>query len=301
MNFLGLRTEKQQHGCYDIFTETTKPQMYQIDNTLMVILPGRCQTVLRFPLPSEDSFKFGTIVPLIYTPGDFETTYIAATSFDPVSGNIFFATRQYNMPDCDINFINGKAANLVVSASIKIASGESAVQLIPGVQGTQSFVYVFSSGQGLITQLLLDSVNGILTPKGFGNIPPALSKASSFLYIKDYIYFATYEPACKLARIPVGNICPYYCGDNAFCNAGLCACINTNYSGVWVNGRLDGCELAEIHKEIIKEQRIVGTAAVMGVLFVITSIVAFFGWRAWYAGRTNPQSAALVHEYNRPL
>jgi len=289
-----------EHGCYDIFTEQLKPQVYQIDKYLMVILPGRCQTIIRFELPSEDTFPFGSIKPQIFTPGEFGTNYIAATGYDAVTGNVFFATRTYNQPDTDVNFINGKGANLIVGASIKMATEESSVMLIPGAQGNKSYVYVVSPLQGLITQLLVDVSQGVLNPTGYANIPSELNKASAFLYIKDFIYFSTYEPSCKLARLPIGNFCPYFCGDNAFCNAGLCTC-QPNYSPNWVGNRLNGCDLTIIHEEIVKEQQIVGTAAVMGVLFVITTIVAFFGWRAWYAGRSSPQAAALVHEYNRPL
>jgi len=285
-------------GCYDIFTELTKPQLHIVGDQkyLIVVIPGRCQTVARFQIP-DDATAFNLVTPEVVSPGVFGKNYITSSSYDPVSGNFFYISKTYNSPNSEVWAANASAipfkpANL----TFPLFDNEGTSFINLGTEAGKVLVDFITPDRGFIQRMALTGGNK-LTMVGWANIPNILAKAVSFVYISPYLYLVTYEPAGKVARLHSENFCAHYCGTRAFCNKSKCDC-EPNYSPA-ISG--SGCELTIINQEIIKERKVVGTAAVMGVLFVLTTIIAFVGWRSWYQNRQLGAGVPLVREYNRPL
>jgi len=289
-------------GCYDVFTSSFKPTLHLIENYVIVLVPGRCQTFARWArVPSTTPFS--TVKPDVLTPGTFGIDYVVSSAIDSYNGNFFYILKEYNKPDSELWYVVSNARNLT-RYMIPLATGESTVSLTAGTGNDHiSYAYAFSpqfsAGSGRVERIRFNQPTNSLAHAGFGNLPgDYFLKASSYLFISPYIYAVTNEPDGRLFRMSIDNFCDNYCGDYAYCESGTCHCI-PNYSPKLTG---DGCDPTKIQEEIINERQAVGAAATLGVFWVISLFVAAFGWRAWYKqSHQSPQAQHLVQEYNRPL
>jgi len=285
-------------ACYDIFTETLKPQMHIVGDQelLVVVIPGRCQTLVRFELLPDENSVWRNAKADVTNNGEFGLDYITSSAFDPISGNFFYISKKYNSPGSTIWLVDVRANPWSRGYGLPLPNGEAIAYLNMGAEGAKTVVDVITPAAGLVQRM--EMVGHNLSITGWARVPlPILGKMGSFVYISPYLYGVSNEPAGKVARIHRDYFGPIDCGVMAFWNKTKCGC-ETGYSPMKDKA---GCELSVITEEITKERKVVGTAALMGVLFVLTTIIAFVGWRAWYQNKQLGAGAPLVREYNRPL
>jgi len=299
-----------KEGCYDIFTSVSKPEIIIYTSTIFVVVPGRCQTFIRFKKPAPTQ-PFGGVQPEVFSPGEFGLDYIASYAFDldGNNANFYYVMKSYNKPGSTLWYMQLTVKDFS-GYKLAIPSLESDVQVVAGLENRGfykvPFVHVILTnmypGGGQVIKIEVGrNRTGDLDITGYANFPIELRHASSWAYASPDLYFVTYEPACKIARLRETSFCKQYCGDYGYCEYGICTCL-TNYTQVTPGNPAAGCQPSSITRQITEEKRVVGTAAVMGVLWVITTIAAVFGWRQWYHQKINsPQASHLVQEYNRPL
>jgi len=164
-------------------------------------------------------------------------------------------------------------------------------------EGTSILDMIFPS-EGRIERNLIQGTN--LTITGYANLPMVLNQAISFLYVSPHLYVATMEPSCKIARLHKSQFCSNWCGPHGFCNNRQCVC-ETGYSPMFEDGIQTGCEPSALNEDILKLEKAIGLAGFFGVSFVLVTMFAAVGWRAWFQRIKAAEATPLVREYSRPL
>jgi hypothetical protein len=284
--------------CYDLFTETMRPQITITTDSknVIVIVPGRCGLFAKIPIvPGVPLSQLQNNISVFY-PGQFynpNTNYVSSVVYDQYNDYIFYTVKTYNTPGGFIHSFNAQTWKLNAAfAPIDVAESEAILVLGNEVDTPTStkYLFVISSGSNKIQRFNVDG-NNTISGRALAVLPPDLNRISSAFYYYPFIYYVTYEPDAKVVRISKTSFCNSWCGDNGYCNQGLCYC-QTGYDPDPTDPDVP-CKLQEIISAETQERQSQGAAAALGVLFAFSLVAAFAGWFLWWK--------AKKHIDNRPL
>lgn len=292
-------------SCYDIFTTTNKPLLWlnSKETELLLAIPGRCSFFAKFVLPASVA-PFSSIQPKTRDPTDTDLEFVSGLTLDKSTGVLWYALKKYNSDVATIlswDIIQWSPN----SATIQIPFGEADMILSIGRQRISSdkeenWLFCLASGANTIYRISLGG-NTAPTITGYASLPQRLSRVSSAVYVNPFIYFTTYEPTADVARIHFSSFCTYYCGNNSWCNNGVCDC-EPQYSAVNApNGTQLGCIPTVLHQGLILEQESSGAVAIMAVLFSFSIVMALAGWYSFYNLRNERMQYSSLVDANQGL
>jgi len=278
--------------CYDTFDEVNHPKLHFHGTFLVLIIPGRCASFFKAPIPAiTEPFNGATFTD--YPAGTIDK-YMSGFALDQSSGNIFFVMKTYNMPGGILHSFNVPRFT-PNSGYLNLAFGETQAVLAVGNNGVGTSIYIATNNY---IMRFKQEDSGSFTNTGFASVPTIINGISTALYVSPYLYFATYEALGKIARTSDNHFCSIWCGPFMFCTDNLCICMQ-GYSPV-INGKPgDGCMLTTIITQIIQEKKVYTAAVIMGILFSISLIAALGGWVMWYKSKAAEAQKPLVPHHEQ--
>jgi len=273
--------------CYDQFSSVSRPIMKITNNTLLVVIPGRCGffAVIHLPDPTV-SWKD---IPLSkisnFSPMQMfsNLNYVSSAVISPQNDStIYYAVKTYNQPGAyllsfDTSRWTPNSATVYVN---DIGEGEAI--LVYGLNSPNNYIFLLASGSNKIKRYTINEKN-TLAVDAYASLYPSISQVSSAVYFNPHLYFTTYEPDAKLVRISMNNFCKTFCGDNGYCNKGSCACVSL-YSPD-TSSSVFSCVLSSIANIKDREKSNVGATAALGVFFAFSLLAAIAGWGLWWKER----------------
>jgi len=201
---------------------------------------------------------------------NFDVIYFILKSYGSVGSTLY----SFNTDSWRLNFPSLVLTNEFNEFEPIIVLGTEIQEFVP-----KRFIFVVASGAFWIQRFEIHA-NLSFQSLAYGYLTPSVNQISSAYYYYPFLYFTTYEPDAKIARIPKNNFCGYYCGENAYCRLGSCICLEGYLKDV--TDPKTPCKLAEIVRTEIEERQSQGAAAALGVLFAFTFLAALAGWILWY-------------------
>jgi hypothetical protein len=213
-------------SCYDQYTETLRPQLNLTDESLVILIPGRCSLfakILFEPGKRFSQLNVDTYYPIqAFNPND---QYLSSAIFDHESFNIFYTIKTYNTPGATL-FSYSVSNWTPNSAFIELDDAESETILVLGndkIPTPSKYIYVVGSGSSKIQRFEF-TANRTFSIGASAIITPDINKISSAYYFYPFLYFITYEPDAKIGRITKPSFCYRWCGDYGYCIQGQCFC-----------------------------------------------------------------------------
>jgi len=285
--------------CYDLFTETMRPQVTITNDTknVIVVIPGRCGLFAKIPIiPGVPLTQLQNNISVFY-PSSFynpNTNYVSSVVYDQYNDYIFYTVKTYNTPGGYIHSFNAQTW-LLNSAFAQIDVAESEAILVLGNEvntpTSTKYLFVISSGANKIQRFTVDS-NNTIKGRALAVLPPDLNRISSAFYYYPFIYYVTNEPDAKVVRLPKTSFCNSWCGDNGYCSQGLCYC-QTGYEADPTDPDVP-CKLQAIISAENQERQSQGAAAALGVLFAFSLVAAVAGWFLWWKAKKHIENKPLV-------
>jgi hypothetical protein len=285
--------------CYDLFTETMRPTISVTNDTknVIVVVPGRCALFAKIPLiPGVPFSQLQNNISIFYPTQHYNpnTNYVSSVVYDYYNDYIFYTVKTYNTPGGYLHSFNAKTWQLNAAYSpIDVAESEAILVLGNEVNTPTStkYLFVISSGSNKIQRFVVDG-NNTIKARALAVLPTDLNRISSAFFYYPFIYYVTNEPDAKVVRISKTSFCNNWCGDNGYCNQGLCYC-QTGYEPDPTDPDIP-CKLKEIVTAEIQERQSQGAAAALGVLFAFSLVAAIAGWFLWYKAKKSLESRPLV-------
>jgi len=278
------------YPCYDLFDEVTRPHMSFGSNgsDLILIIPGRCALFVKIVLPTDPTVKFNTVVPvppLDPTFGDHRK-YLSSGVFDAQFNTIYYIMKTYNTPGADLfSFDSVKWLPNVKEINNLDDLAESETVIVLGYERNnaqlQKWIFVIASGANKIKRVIVQ--NDLILSVSTAVLTPSINRISAAYYWRPFLYFTTHEPDAKIVRITKSNFCDVFCGDNGFCDTGVCKC-QPGYT-IDPTSPQSPCKPINEVKTEIQERQSEGAAAALGVLFAFALLAAIAGWFLWWKGR----------------
>jgi len=267
--------------CYDIFTETSKPQLFlsmensNIYNYLYISIPGRCNGIYKVQIPDVgSSWRSVSNFQSFIFPDSLKDMKITSSTFDPKTKKFAFASKKFNSPDSYLFVFDGSTMNNN-GKMVKINDNE-ATPIITIDQSTGN-IYSATAGFGEVWKYSSD-----LSVLGVAVLPHKLTSVSS-LYFNQTLYMVTNDADTNIGRISQDNFCNDYCSEYGYCNGATkqCACI-PDYQ---MDMQLKVCVPSHVADYIVQIAQEQGAAAAFGTLFALAVIAGIAGWFLWFRGR----------------
>jgi hypothetical protein len=149
----------------------------------------------------------------------------------------------------------------------------------------EGVLYVALNGGGAVLRYNISDKGTPLVLTGMQNLPFYLHRAWTGLATPEHLYFATNEQVAKVFRLNKHDFCPAQCMQFGYCEKGQCIC---SYPFRKVGNQCDWQEVIRDRETIKKDH---GGEVALGILFMITTILAgVFGF-LWYRNRRHSYTA----------
>jgi len=273
--------------CYDIWTETSKPEMFLGNEDsvkyLFISIPGRCSGIYKIKLPDVGT-KFNTVSGTVnfQFPDTLKDMKITSTIYDNLFHRITFAAKKFNSIESKLYSFNSTSMNSNTGKETPLRYNEALPILALNPWGAiTGFVYVAFSGFSEIVRYSKD-----LQISGIAVLPPQLKAVSSILFTNESLYMVTNEPNTEIGRISKDNFCNDFCSIYGYCDGAKqeCACIPDYEKDPSVTDYFV-CAPSRIINEQIQIETERGAVIAFGVLFAIAVLAGVAGWFLWYKGR----------------
>jgi len=270
--------------CYDIFTETHKPQIFinyesQLKHAY-VIIPGTCNAIYKFK--DLDGANFAPTLLKYYNPNDDAKTAnikILSSIFAPSISKIFYTSKVYNS---DTSFLNTLDINTFANGVPVILTANESTPIL-AIEPSFSNVYVATSGFDRIYKYSAVT----LAISGVAVLPPPLKPVSSMYSLGGFLYLVTSEPNAVIGRISENNFCDSFCSRHGYCDgsAKTCACIDDYAKDTAFPTQFICAPKHYIQQqETLKSEK--GAATAFGVMFGLATLAGIFGWFLWFRGQS---------------
>jgi len=277
--------------CYEVFDDVLRPHMNLTKNALVLVIPGRCALFVKITLPDNPLVPFGTITSIQrFDPLNVwaNVKYVSSVVFDHSFDVIYYILKRYDFVGAGLYSFSTETWQLnvpYVDLETDVTENEAIIVL-----GTEyklngqpmKYLFVVASGSYWIERFEIHE-NNTIESKSYAFVTTFNNQISSAYYYPPYLYFTTYEPDAKIARISRNNFCAFYCGQYSYCRLGTCTCIDGYAKDM--SAPNTPCKLSDIIKNEMGERQSQGAAAALGVLFAFTLLAAFAGWGLWYRVR----------------
>jgi len=274
-------------ACYDIWTETSKPELFLGNENgvkyLFISLPGRCSGIYKIKLP-DVADKFNTISGTVnfQFPDTLKDLKITSTVYDNLFHRITFAAKKFNSVESKLYSFDSISMNSNTGKETTLRYNEALPILAQNPWGAiTGYVYVAFSGFSEVIRYSKD-----LEISGIAVLPPQLKAVSSILFTNDSLYMVTNEPNTEIGRLSKDNFCNDFCSAYGYCDGAKneCACIPNYAKDPSVSDKFvcAPTHIIDYQTQLVTET---AAAAAFGVLFAIAMIAGIAGWFLWYRGR----------------
>jgi len=282
-NDLGIINTGEPFVCYDIWTETSKPQLFFSNesgfNYLYISIPGRCNGIHKIKLPDVGT-KFNTNISIEHFtfPDSLKDMRITSAGFDPNSKKFAFASKKFNSVESYLYVFDGQTMSANSGNSLSLRDNEATPILT--IDQTTGNIYVAASGFGQVVKF-----SNILEYLGMAVLPHQLLSVSSMYFVNKTLYVITNDADTEIGRISQDNFCIEYCSEYGYCNGATrsCACIDEYERDPLIPGFVCSPSHVVKYQDQIRQEQ--GAAAAFGVLFAFAVIAGVAGWFLWFRGR----------------
>eukprot|EP01124_Arcella_intermedia_P002172 TRINITY_DN11197_c0_g1_i1.p1 TRINITY_DN11197_c0_g1~~TRINITY_DN11197_c0_g1_i1.p1 ORF type:complete len:490 (+),score=83.76 TRINITY_DN11197_c0_g1_i1:38-1507(+) len=277
--------------CFDKFDEVHHPTLKLTSTSLYVIVPGRCAVFAEIVLPTNPLVRFSTVVPNPAYPlkSELNNSYVSSAVFDVSNPVVFYTVKMFDFAKVTLNSFDFANPTIKTSLDISADLTEFDPLVVIGVEPKSvpygKYLFLIASGANFIERYEVTPDNNFLS-KTKAYLTPYVNQISSAFYSRPYLYFVTYEPDSKLARIHYTNFCSSDCGVNEYCDAAFCVCLD----GFIRNSLSEAkqCESIDLYRAQIQLRDTEGASAALGVLFAFSLLTAIAGWLLFLKSSRNP-------------
>jgi len=263
--------------CYDQFDEKRHPDLYLFNNYLIILITGKCSRFFRIALPATNVPWSSVIVDNFDATLGQAGTYVSAASLDPDTGIIYYTIKLFNIPTAAVYSYNAATwSNPMQVLNLDDMERDSDLLTVIAKSVTTKWLIIVGAGSERIERYTIQS-GGTLTGQNSAYLEDEIMMVSSLLYYDPYLFFTTYEPDAKIARIHMDNFCSSWCTNNGYCLQGSCIC-----SSGYVSDPVAICVPARPPPSFLNQEGAVVGLSIFTAILVVTAIA---GWVMWYRGR----------------